>query len=183
LSTVLQPIPAGQLHAAQVEQDKLAYEKGLAIITTRIRDFKADKTRVILGETVNIVGYLEWHLFTCHWYGLDGQSVKLVLDGETLPQEYTCGGGGEFRILWVPDTMGTHTVKATFEGTLFYGNTQSWDIEITVISKQQKEEEDRNFMLLAAGVGGATVIGVAGLAYYLERRRRSEEMMLMMGKR
>lgn len=147
------------------------------LIGTHITDFRVSPTKVAVGETVTIAGTLQWHLFPCFWFALEGRTVKILADTTKLG-EAKSGGGGGFRFVWTPMYKGAYWIKARFPGDLLYNGCSSATIKVDVMSREEKEEEERRFWALV-GVGAVVTLAVVGgVVYTFEEERRFRMLML-----
>lgn len=81
---------------------------------TRIRDFTAPDTGVV-GQTINITGYLEYNSASGVWSGLAGRKVSIYIDGTKIA-DVTTNSVGFFSTTYTLDKAGTFTLKASFIG-------------------------------------------------------------------
>jgi hypothetical protein len=150
----------------------------LALLGTRIADFKVTPTRVAVGETVTIAGTLQWHTpILCWWNALGDKTIEIIADTTKLG-EATSGSGGGFRFVWTPTSVGVYWVKAHFPGDLIlYNGCESQTVRLDVITKEQKAEEERQFFALV-GIGAVTVVAIVGVAVYAYEEERRLSLML-----
>jgi len=147
----------------------------LALLSTRIADYRVSPVRVVAGESVTISGTLQWHVpLICWWNALEGKTVEIIADTIKLG-EVSSGSGGGFRFTWTPKDVGVYWVKARFPGDLIvYNGCESQTVKVDVITPEQKQREEMQFWGLV-GVGALTVVGVVGaVIYYYEEERRME---------
>jgi hypothetical protein len=144
----------------------------LALLSTRIVDFKINPTRVAVGETVTITGTLQWHTpILCWWNALEGATVEIIADTAKLG-EVTTGSGGGFRFTWTPTAVGTYYVKARFPGDwVTYNPCESQTIKVEVITPEQKQQEQMYFLAMV-GIGAAATVTIIGLILYYTFGRR-----------
>jgi hypothetical protein len=150
----------------------------LALLSTRITNFRVSPTKVAVGETVTIAGTLQWHTpILCFWNALEGKGVEIIADTTKLG-EVSSGSGGGFRFTWTPKSVGVYWVRAKFPGDLIiYNGCESQTLRVDVITKEQKQLEEMQFWALV-GVGAATVLAVTGAVIYHFERSREMELIL-----
>jgi len=150
----------------------------LGFYSTRIRDFKVSNTRPVVGETVEITGYLEY-LLVAWWYGCDGKTVKVMADGTQVASAVSTANGF-FRAYWRPSSTGKFIVKAVFEGDISFSGCESTPVEVTVLTQEEKAREEQQFWIMVGGIAVIALVGIGVVAYMVERER---EMQLLVAAR
>ena len=139
--------------------------KPMVFLTTRIAGFRVFPSVVFEGGTVEVSGKLLHHIpLLCTWRPVSGETVKILVNGETQAQLVTAENG-EFHTKIRFDKKGTYRVKAYYPGSLLYKPCETHEETVTVIGREQTP-----YLYLALAILAATTAAIPVTIYLATRK-------------